>query len=170
MTWEIFTKGMENFKRQFSGLAAYLVDTPETARMYQGMLRTPFGRERRLGARLNAGNQGSREAAEREIVNFSIQSTAGAITLRTMILVRNLIQECISKGWIKKYDINLINTVHDSIAYEVKEELVDWFIDNLMKIAERPIPELNNNIFTAKIGTGPNWTIAEAGELEKEDA
>jgi DNA polymerase-1 len=165
MTWEIFNVGMENFKAQFKGLSAYLEDTPELARSNQGILRTPFGRERRLGARLNEGNKGRREAAEREIVNFSIQSPAGGITLRTLIIMDNLIEGWIAEGSIKRGDVALINTVHDSVAYEVKDELVEWFTGVLQTVAERPIPELNNYKFDVKVGVGRNWTIAENGEL-----
>jgi DNA polymerase I-like protein with 3'-5' exonuclease and polymerase domains len=55
----------------------------------------------------------------------------------------------------------LINTVHDSVAYEVRDDYVEWFTAALKQIGERPIAELNNNQFKMDIGVGRNWADAE---------
>jgi DNA polymerase-1 len=161
VTWEMLNRGLENFKRLFPGITQYLEDTPMVARVQGGTLRTVFGRERRLGSQLNVGNDGKREAAEREAVNFTIQSTASAITLRTAILIDKLLQHYIEAGQLAEDDIVMVNTVHDSLAYEVKNEFLGWFQGALKQIAERPIPELQNHKFPCDMGTGRSWTTAE---------
>lgn len=165
ITWDMFNRGMREFKKLYPQLSEYLDNVPDLARMAMGTLKTPFGRERRFGTRLNDGAQFKREAAEREAVNFTIQSTAGAITLRTITLMDSHLSALELAGQLHEDHIVLINTVHDSIAYKVKDELVDWFLPVLKENAERAFPELENHTFPCKIGVGDSWTEAECGPI-----
>jgi DNA polymerase-1 len=161
LTWSMFNTGMERFKNMFPELNAYLQNTPDQARMNGGALITPFGRARRFGTKLNQSHQASREAAEREAVNFTIQSPAAGITLRTVNIVDGWIQQLIEEGHLMEDDIIMVNTVHDSFAYEVKDHLVDWFKVVLQEAAQREFPELDDHSFPCKIGVADNWTEAE---------
>jgi DNA polymerase-1 len=167
VTWDMVKMGQVQFASLFPGVTAYLTTTPDLARAHGGTLRTPFGRERRLGSKLNDKKEAVRNAAEREGVNFTIQSTAGAIMIRTLNLVHHYVQEWIEQGLIAEDDIRLINTVHDSGAWEVREDLVPWFQGVLKKVSERPIPELQDMCFPADMGVGDNWTMAESKEGKK---
>ena len=67
---------------------------------------------------------------------------------------------------LRKYDIppeaiRMVNTVHDSLGYRVKNGYLEWFKAAFKIIAERPIPELNNTKFLVDCGTGRNWGEAE---------
>jgi len=160
-TWDMLNEGMIAWKRRFPGVGQYLEDVPEAARRCGGIVYNCFGRERRLGGRLNLASKAKRGDAEREAVNFPIQSAAGGLTNRTISMMDRVIDRAISKGEIEEGHVKLINTVHDSIAYEVKDELVEWFVVVLKQIGERQIPELDYQTFEMDIGVGHTWTTAE---------
>ena len=162
VTWDMVKIGRARFGNLFPGVVDYLETTPDLARTNNGILRTPFGRERRLGSKLNDLQEAIRNAAEREGVNFTIQSTAGAIMIRTLNIVHQQLQLWIAAGQLQEDDIRLINTVHDSGAWEVRADLVDWFQGVLKTIAERKIPELQDMSFPVDMGVGNNWTEAES--------
>lgn len=168
VTREMFNAGMAGFKQLFPYLSDYLQVVPQYARMNGGTLRTVFGMERRLGTALNHGQQDKREAAEREAVNFMVQATANQVTVRTSIMIDNMLQTFIEQGQLVEDDVVMVNTVHDSLAYEVKDELVPWFTETLKAVAERKVPELtgfglyaDGYSFPCNIGVGSNWTQAE---------
>jgi hypothetical protein len=71
------------------------------------------------------------------------------------------VDKLLKQHMISDDEICLINTVHDSIAYEVADHLVDWFAAALKTIAERAIPELGGNSFKFDVGVGQNWAAAE---------
>jgi len=160
-TWDMLNEGMARWKRRFQGCGQYLEDVPANARQNGGIVYNCFYRERRLGGRLSLADKFKRGEAEREAVNFPIQSAAGAITNRTIGMVDRILDGFIADGNLTEDDVRLINTVHDSVAYEVRDSHVDWFKAVLKQIGERPIPELGNQCFIMDIGTGQTWTEAE---------
>jgi DNA polymerase-1 len=160
-TWEMLEEGLEAWKKRFKGIGKYLENVPALARNHGGIVLNCFGRERRLGSQLNLENKHKREKAEREAVNFPIQSAAAALTNRTIGIMDRVIDNFIVERKLREGDIRLVNTVHDSIAYEVKNQLVEWFKETLKTIGERPIPELGNQSFEMEIGSGATWSIAE---------
>jgi DNA polymerase-1 len=162
VTWDMVKLGKARFKQLFPALVDYLETTPDLARMNAGVLITPLGRERRLGSKLNDRQEGIRKQAEREAVNFVIQSTAGAITIRTLNAVHQIIEDFIERKLLAEEDIVLINTVHDSGAWEVREDLVEWFNGVLKETAEKEVAQLQNYSFPCDMGVGDNWTEAEA--------
>ncbi len=80
-----------------------------------------------------------------------------SITNRTIIAIDKM---------LKEFDIGedlvcLVNTVHDSLAYEVKDSHVEWFMEALTAVSQAPIPELWNEVFKLDCAYGQNWTDAE---------
>jgi DNA polymerase I-like protein with 3'-5' exonuclease and polymerase domains len=120
-----------------------------------------YGRERHFGDVICSYNDQIRKAAERECVNFLIQSVAGAVTIRTLILIDQMLDKYIDSGDLQENDAFLVNTVHDSLAYEVKDHLVPWFKSAMQAMATRVIPELGGHCFQMDVGVGKNWTEAE---------
>lgn len=156
-TWDMLNQGMARWKKRFKGVGEFIEFTPDFVRGNGCVATNVFGRERRYGPVLNSYKDGERKAAERECINFFIQSVASCLTNRTIIEVEKILM---------KYDVPenvvcLINTVHDSVAYEVRDSHVEWFTDALRAISTRPIPELENNCFNFDIGVGQNWAAAE---------
>jgi DNA polymerase-1 len=166
ITWEMLNRGMKRFKKKFPGISYYLESLPEITRANNNTLVTAFGRERRVGSKLNSNVFATLKGAEREVVNCSVQSPAGAITIRTLILIDEAIDEFIANGQLEEDDVFLINTVHDSGAWEVREKYVDWFCGILRTTAERKIPELSDMSFPCAIGVGRSITEAEANSDE----
>jgi DNA polymerase I-like protein with 3'-5' exonuclease and polymerase domains len=160
-TWDMLNNGMRAWKARFHGVGRFLDLTPDEVRSFGGTAINVYGRERHFGSVLMSYNDQIRKAAERECVNFLIQSVAGAATIRTLILIDQMLDKYIDSGELHENDVFLINTVHDSLAYEVKDHLVPWFKDAMTAIATREIPELNGHRFEMDVGVGANWTQAE---------
>jgi len=163
--WPMLNRGMERFKSRYTSLTEFLDIQPDIARRLGNKLTTPFGRERRIGGKLADPIEGVRKAAEREIVNFVIQSTAVAITFRSLIILDGIIRDWVYRGIVQEGDIRLVNTVHDSGTYEVKDQFVDMWIDVLKKVLPRPIPELGERQFPCAIGIGLTATRAEKDKI-----
>ena len=156
-TWDMLEEGMEAWKKRFSGVGAFIDLTPDIVRSFGGTATNVFGRERHFGGIISSPRDGERKAAERECVNFFIQSVAASITNRTIIAVDKMLKEF----GIGDDLICLINTVHDSVAYEVKDHLVEWFQAALITISQQPFAELGGASFKIDCGVGENWTDAE---------
>ena len=165
ITWDMLNAGMARFKSRYTSLTEFLEIQPDIARRNGNLLTTPYGRERRIGGKLADPVESVRKAAEREIVNFVIQSTAVAITFRSLILLDATIQDWIHGGVISEGDIRLVNTVHDSGTYEVKDEYVDMMIEDMKNTLPRPIPELGERQFPCAIGIGLTATRAEKDKI-----
>lgn len=147
---------VRNFRRQYSKVNEFLENTPDLARCQGGLLKSVFGREK-ITYGLNDENRFVREHAEREATNFLVQSPAGAITLRTIIEIDRLLEQ-VNVG---PDLIRFTNTVHDSLSYGVRKDMVEWFTPVFRQIAERPVPEIQGYFFPVEIGTGATWSEAE---------
>ena len=165
LTWDKFNRGMEAFKERFPSLTTYLEDVPKITRANKGVWVTPFGRHRRIGNKIFHAK--TSRAAEREVVNCSIQSPAAAVMARTLNIIHSYIVQWRQQG-LKPEDLWLLNTVHDSGAWNVAENRIDFFLPILKKVAERPIPELNNDSFPISIGLGRTLAEAELDENKVE--
>jgi DNA polymerase I-like protein with 3'-5' exonuclease and polymerase domains len=154
-------KGFAYLDAKFPGASRYFQDTVYNISARDGVLITPFGREKHLGSTLVQGDQWKRRNAERQAVNGSIQSPANSVTVRCLNAVNAALEEKIQNGEITEEEALLIITVHDSGLFEVKEEYVEWFEPMLREIANRPVPQLNNYQFTMKVGVGSSWSEAE---------
>jgi len=111
------------FKR-YSGVARYIEEVKKTLRK-QGYVESLFGRRRRL-PNIYSKDEYKRSEAERQAVNFIIQSTASDITLLALYKIYKRIkkEEKLSR---------LIFTIHDSVVLEVPESEVDWCVEMLKK-------------------------------------
>jgi DNA polymerase-1 len=156
-TWNMLDVGMASWKKRFVGVGEFIDNTPDLVRSFGGVATNVFGRERHFGPLLNLANDFERGRAEREAINYYIQSVATSITNRTIIAVEAMLKT----HNVGKDIVCLVNTVHDSVAYEVRDSHVEWFTEALALIAGRPIPQLNNATFKMDVGTGANWTDAE---------
>lgn len=156
-TWDMLNKGMTRWKKRFVGVGQFIDVIPDVVRGYGGTATNVFGRERHFGPLLNHQNDSERGKAERESVNFFIQSVASCITNRTI----NAVDKMLEKYGIGEDIVCLVNTVHDSVAYEVREDYVEWFKQALKAIAFQPYPQLFNNQFKMDVGIGQSWTEAE---------
>ena len=145
-----------NFRKKYKKVDLYLKRVLNITRMNGGIYTTPFGREKRA-FNLTQHSNVKNSKTEREVLNFSVQSPAGAIGLRTIILIDKILEQ----NNIGLDKIRLINSVHDSISYGVKKSLTSWFADTLRKVAQRPIPELQGRCFPGKLGIGLDWAQAE---------
>ena len=147
---------VENYMNEFTCIRDFISDTPDFARANNCTMQSVFGLERRL-PQLKSKEDGKRKHAEREMVNFLAQSPASSVMMRTMNIVRRVLKEYN----IPLTDVRPVNTVHDSGAYGVRVELVEWLDQTVRTIASRPIPELKNHEFKIKAGWGPSWASAE---------
>jgi len=117
-----------------------------------------FGRKRRL-PESKSTNQGVAKHAIRSGVNFLVQSVASDINILGLIDVMQWVNE---NGYEK--DILPFTVVHDSIVAEVKEELLETYIENARACIQRDrgvsIPDCPIKV---DFEIGPSW-----GELEDE--
>lgn len=118
--------------------------------MKTGRVLSPFGRVRRF----HLLTKENLNASIREAVNFVPQSTAGDLTLRSVILLAKEID------WKKA---SIVLTVHDNILGNVKESYVDYYKKVCEEImVSRAKDELGWDIpFKIDIGSGPNWAEAK---------
>jgi DNA polymerase-1 len=156
-TWDMLNKGMARWKSRFVGVGTFIDNMPDVVRSYQGTATNVFGRERHFGPLLNHQNDFERGTAERECVNYFIQSVASCLTNRTISAVDKMLEEFN----ISEDIVCLVNTVHDSVAYEVRSDYVPWFKTALTAISMQPWPQLFNNQFRMDVGSGRSWAIAE---------
>lgn len=147
---------VRNYRAQYQKIDEYLDLTPDLARANGNKVKTVFGREIFIPD-LNSKQQWRRAEAERSATNVSIQSPAGAISLRTMAMMKQVLDDLQIGPEIAR----LVCSVHDSISYQVHKDYVEWFDGVFKQIAQRPIPELGNMSFPVNTGTGNTWAEAE---------
>lgn len=156
-TWDMLNKGMARWKSRFTGVGTFIDNMPDIVRGYGCTATNVFGRERHFGPLLNHHNDYERGKAERECINFFIQSVASCITNRTISAIDKMLEEFN----IPEDVVCLVNTVHDSVAYEVRSDYVPWFKTAIEAISMQPWPQLFNNAFRMDVGSGPSWAKAE---------
>ena len=147
---------VRNFRQRYKKVNEFLTEIPLRARARNGKVLTIFGREVDVPD-LNSQDDYKRAHAERTATNVAVQSPAGAITFRTM----NLIRETLESYDIGPDKIRLVNTVHDSMAYGVHLDYIEWFDQLFREIATRPIPELGGWRLPVEAGWGQTWAEAE---------
>jgi DNA polymerase-1 len=161
ITKDMIKRGFKRIDERFAGAASYPADVVTEINNNNGVYVSRFGRVRHLGVTLNDANKYSRENAERQAVNNSIQSPAASVTIRTLNAVNGFIESEIADGNMVEEDAYLILTVHDSGVWSVDESKAEMLAKKLRELASREIPELNNHRFKMKVGIGKSWTEAE---------
>jgi len=161
ITEAMVRRGFASLDAQFPAASRYFTDTVNEISSNNGIYTTRFGRMKRMGTLMNANNEWARQEAERQAVNGSIQSPANSVTVRCLNNMDAAIEERVQAGLMREEDAFLVITVHDSGAWEVKDEHVDWFVPKLKEISSQPIPELDDFTFKMKVGVGNSWSEAE---------
>jgi DNA polymerase-1 len=134
---------------RYPGVKAYMDNTREQAAK-QGYVETVFGRRLYL-PEINARNAQRRQYAERSAINAPMQGTAADIIKRAMIRVHD---------WLRSNDAGgrMIMQVHDELVFEVDENQVDDFQQNVREImcsaAKLSVP------LQVDVGVGKNWDEA----------
>ena len=145
------------YRERFPKVAEFLDYIPDLARIQGCVLRTVFGRERRFPG-LNDPDSSFRSAAEREAVNSIIQGPAGDLTTRTANEIDAILEE---KG-VGQDRVRLLSSVHDSLAYGVRKDHIEWFDKVFKMVAQRPIPEFGGYQFKVETGWSEiSWAKAE---------
>ena len=147
---------IENFTAAHPKIREFMQEVPDEALAMNCVVRSCFGRQRRIPD-LTSKHLGIREAAEREAVNFKVQSPATSICTRTIVEIKKVL-DYYNIGADK---VRFLITVHDSLLYGVRKDHTEWFKKTLKQIAERPIKEIKNKTFPINIGYGRTWADAE---------
>jgi DNA polymerase-1 len=140
---------IEHYFATYPGVQNYMDDV-RTKAQEQGYVETLFGRRLYL-PEIKAKNAMRRQAAERTAINAPMQGTAADIIKRAMVSVDN---------WLAgaDYDVRMIMQVHDELVFEVREDQVDAFVDEVKQqmsgAADLDVPLL------VEAGVGDNWEQA----------
>lgn len=142
----------KEFFRQFRSLPGWHERQRKKARKF-GYVLSAIGRKRHLHD-IHSTNSGVRNEAERQAINSPVQSLASDMMLLAMIQLEKQLDpnEC-----------HIISTVHDSILFEVRDELVDKYVPIIRAgLEEVPLESEFECLLTvpikADIKYGPYWS------------
>ncbi len=134
---------------RYPGVKNYMDSIRDQARE-QGYVETLFGRRLYL-PEIKSRNAARRQYAERTAINAPMQGSAADIIKRAMISADQwLFQE--------KPDAKMIMQVHDELVFEVAEDKVVQYADNIRTIMTS-VADLNVPLIV-DIGIGSNWDEA----------
>jgi len=150
---------IDNYTREFSGLAEYLEKVKQQARK-NGYVETLFGRRRPIPDILSTMPM-LRAGAERTAINMPIQGTSADLIKIAMINVQKLINDKYSDS------VRMLLQVHDELLFEVKKDVVEKVakeIKNIMESAHHfDVPII------ADAKSGDNWAEMSVVEQTKSD-
>lgn len=138
-------KFINEYMERFSGIAKYMKDTKDAARINQ-YVETEIGRRRNI-PEINSANFMVQSAAERMAINMPIQGLSADIVKFAML--------AIDKEFKNNPDVRMLLQVHDEIILEAKEEVAE-------KTAKR-IKEIMESVYKLKVPLiadvkiGDNW-------------
>lgn len=139
---------IEQYMKNFNVLKKYLDNTKLLASEY-GFVETEMGRRRYVGG-INSTNFQIKNAAERIAINLPIQGLAADIMKKSMI---NVEIDVLSK--YKKNEVKMLLQVHDELIFEVQENLVEKFSQEIKTSMENAyklkVP------LKVEIAVGDNW-------------
>lgn len=135
----------------YPGVKSY-IDQIKAEVNQKGFITNQLGRIRRF-PEIRASQYMVRQAAERQAVNFPIQSLAADVIKVAMINIYNKIKD-------QSDDIRMLLQVHDELVFEVKEDKVDQYVKIIKPMMEEAIKLSVPVVVEAKWGS--NW-----GEMEK---
>lgn len=142
----------------FPECAKYIKQTKRLAHE-QEYIKNIFGTKRRLHD-INCGVTWKEAEAERQAVNAPVQGASGYFTLFSMVVIR----EKILRGELPR-DIIPVYTVHDSIGYYIKPNIIHKVMPSLVKICDNPETlkyfgfELKRVKMKVSPEVGRNWAI-----------
>jgi DNA polymerase-1 len=140
----------------FTRLSEYLEETKTLARL-QGYTETLFGRQRHFpGIRSSAPF--IKAAAERMAINAPIQGTAADVMRLAMINVFDYLKtNNLLDG------VHILLQVHDELVFEIKKEILDEVVPNLVKAMEGVLKDFDTYKvpLVVDVAKGPNWADME---------
>lgn len=142
---------LDNYKKEFSGLAMYMEGLKDQARK-EGYATTIFGRRRPI-PEINSTMPMLRAGAERIAINMPIQGTSADLIKLAMIEIQKLID---SKYFDKA---KMLLQVHDELLFEVKQDVVEKISKEIKHIMESVYSFDVPIIVDAK--SGDNWAEME---------
>jgi DNA polymerase I len=142
-------KVIDGYYRTYAGVKKYMDELPELARQNNCLVRTIFGRLRRLPDLRSRGT--AQAKAEREAINLPMQGSASDIVKLAMLRVTEALRR-------EKLKARMILQVHDELVFEVPKievkqttEIVKQAMENAAKL---DVP------MVVEIGAGENWMEA----------
>ncbi|MDM7859358.1 DNA polymerase I [Alteromonas sp. ASW11-36] len=141
---------MDTYFERYPGVLQYMEDTREAAKQ-SGYVSTVFGRRLYLPD-IKSSNGARRKGAERAAINAPMQGTAADIIKLAMIAVDE---------WVSAQpddSVYMIMQVHDELVFEIKEQFVDKYVQEITKIMETAVSLSVPLIVEA--GVGSNWDEA----------
>ena len=141
---------IERYFARYPSVRNYMEEAKQSAKN-NGYVETYFGR-RLWVPEINGSNGMRRAAAERAAINGPMQGTAADLIKMAMNAVDNWIRKS------KKMTGKMIMQVHDELVFEVPEDEVDLFMENIADLMEN-VAELDVPL-KVDIGIGDNWEQA----------
>lgn len=143
-------KVIDDWYRTYANVKQYMDELPDQARSAGNVVRSIYGRLRRMNDLASKG--AARARAEREAVNMPMQGSASDIVKLAMLRVWEALQK-------EKLTAKMILQVHDELVFEVPKkelkqtsEVVKAAMESAVKLAV-PLP--------VEIGSGENWMDAK---------
>jgi DNA polymerase-1 len=125
----------DNYFIEFPSIKGYLESVKALA-YEKGYTETLFGR-RRYFPMLKSRMPFERAMAERMVINAPIQGTATADIIKLAI---SKVDEMINQKGMNK-SVGLLMQIHDELVYEVKDEMIESFVEEATKVMENIIPQ-----------------------------
>jgi DNA polymerase-1 len=143
-------KVIDDWYRTYANVKKYMDELPEQARLAGNVVRSIYGRLRRMNDLASKG--AARARAEREAVNMPMQGSASDIVKLAMLRVWEALKK-------EKLSAKMILQVHDELVFEVPKnelkqtgEVVKAAMESAVKLAV-PLP--------VELGSGENWMDAK---------
>ncbi len=144
-------KVIDDYYKTYTGVKKYMEEMPETTRAANGIVRSLFGRWRKLPDISNK-NHNLRSRAEREAINMPMQGSASDIVKIAML---NVFQE-LNKAKLKT---KMILQVHDELVFEVPKDEINGASEIIKKVMEAAVSI--DVPLIVELGVGENWMAAK---------
>lgn len=141
-------KYMDLYFQRYPNVLTFMQDIQQKAKA-QGYVETLFGRRLYL-PEINSSNAMRRKGAERVAINAPMQGTAADIIKRAMIAIQQQIAQ--------NDDIEMIMQVHDELVFEVRQDKLEHYQQQIKKLMENAA-ELSVPLIV-EVGIGDNWEQA----------
>lgn len=142
---------IENYKKQFPGIQAYMDKTINFAREH-GYVETLMGRKRWLRD-INSSNFTVRGFAERNAINSPIQGTAADMIKLAMRRVYDAMKK-------EKMQSRMILQVHDELVFDARKSEVNELKPLILECMQQAMPLPHDVPVIAECGEGENWLEA----------
>lgn len=132
---------------RYRGVREFIESTISEAKK-KGFVRTYFGRIRPI-PEFYSPRKDERELAKRIAINTPIQGTSAEIIKIAMRKVYDFIRE-------RDFDAHMVLQIHDELVFEVREKLVDSFVEEVKEIMENVVPEFEVPL-VVDVHVGDSW-------------